>query len=204
MRPWYLVLAMAITWLVGVQGLTSGCATVAYLREGSAPDVEAALVEVRRAEEPAESLAALHEAARLKATVERSDLTFPLGAARMLLAGLLVVASGLALAGRPGGRTLALQALAAFAVFALVDYALTRPLREAWIGVVVQGAFALPEGMAERDLLSRGAFWWWMERARLVVLEVAGLGFAAFALTRPRTRAFFQAARAYAERAGGS
>src|ERR1700753_3761440 len=85
LRPRYLVIAMVITWFVGVQGLTSGLHTAAYLRRGTTP------VELD-AGAPAHEMV---EAARLKALSEIPDVAFPLSVAQILLGGLLVVSSGL-------------------------------------------------------------------------------------------------------------
>ncbi len=52
-------------------------------------------------------------------------VTFPLAVGEVILSALLVVASGLAMGGRRGSRSLALQAIAANALLVLAAFVLT-------------------------------------------------------------------------------
>src|SRR5687767_2461782 len=114
MRPWYLVAAMALTWFIGFFGFWSGCTSIEVLRSGSVPEpaVVAQATPGSGDDAVAKMVTEVREAARVRAMIELYDRTFPLSVARMLLGGLLLVTSAMAMAGRPGARSLALQALA--------------------------------------------------------------------------------------------
>jgi hypothetical protein len=201
LRPWYLVAAMVLTWIIGVQGLATGFASISYLRQGNLVTIET-LAPGADQGDPMQYGLLLGETARLRAMAEQRQVTFPLSAARLLLSGLLVVASGLAMAGRPGGRSLALQALLANAALAIAEYALTRTVRGAWIEAVVAAWSTLPSLAPQRALFEDRAVWWWVWRVRLALFDVGALGLAALALTRPRTRTYFDAV-AHARAGGG-
>ncbi|MGK4009086.1 hypothetical protein WMF31_41170 [Sorangium sp. So ce1036] len=193
LRPWYLVATMLLTWIIGVRGFMAGCGTAMYLRSGMAPDVTAVAEQARDQGDPFQFTFAVLEAAQAHAMSAHQDVAFPLSIAKVLLGGLLVVASGLALGGRPGTRGFVLQVLAANLAFAAVEYALTRDVRGAWIDMVAQAGALLPPGVPEREGLTNPGLWWTAERVRFVLFELCILGFAALALTRERTKLYFQA-----------
>jgi hypothetical protein len=151
----------------------------------------------------------VHEAAYLRAISEQQHVTFPLQVAKLLLSGLLVVASGLAMRGRKGARALALQVLAANAMLALADYVLTRSIRSAWIEAVAQTGEMLPALPAQSGASSEQAFWTWTTRRPLLwwsariwfVLDLGALVLAAIALTRAKTKVFFDAVARATEQA---
>lgn len=183
---------MMLTWLIGVQGLMGGCSVVMILRQGSIADVS---MEIGK-QESADPLAALPmviQAARLKAMGEIQNVTFPLNAAKLLLSGILIVASGLAMGGRPGTRPFALQVVAANAALAVVDYALTRSVRAGWIDAAARAGELLPRALPQRDMMMSHATWWWMERVRFVVFELGSFLLAALALRTKRTKVYFDA-----------
>ena len=186
LRPRYLVGAMIVTWFVGVQGLTMGLHDASYLRHGSSLVTDAATRSPREAA----------EVARLKALGEMADIAFPLAAAQILLSGLLVVSSGLAMGGRRGARSLALQAIGAHLAFAAVDYVLTQRVRGA---VFDAYARAVAETTDLRDPLAFLGFW--RERILFILFHGATMAVGAFALTRERTKAFFAAVARATERA---
>lgn len=192
LRPWYLVAAMALTWFAGIHGLTTGCANAAFLRDGALPDVTTAARNARGAWDLVD-LVALLRAVELQAMRLDARVTYPLAVAEALLAGLLIVASGLAMTGRRGARSLALQAIVANAVLACVAYAATRGMRAAWIEALMRTAATLPIGVPQRDAFSNESFFWWASRLKLVVFDLGVLALGAFALTRARTKAYFDA-----------
>ncbi len=181
---------MAITWFIGVHGVASGFSAIGYLRDGGVPDVAAAQKEA--GDDPTQVVAVVMQAAQRRAFAELREVTFPLSVARLLLSGMLVIASGLAMAGRPGSRTLALQALAANAVLAVVDYTLTRGVRGAWIEAVVRASASL-ELLPEQQLFRSRQAWWWMSRVYFAVFELGTLAAASVTLLGQRTKTFFQA-----------
>lgn len=193
LRPWYLVATMLLTWLIGVRGFMAGCGTAMYLRAGMAPDVMAVAEQARDQGDPFQFTFLVLEAAQARALSLYQDVSFPLSIARLLLGGLLVVASGLALGGRRGTRGFVLQVLCANLAFAAVEYALTRGVRGAWIDMVAQAGALLPPDIPERAGLTNPGLWWTAERVRFVIFELAVLGAAALALTRERTKMYFQA-----------
>jgi hypothetical protein len=200
---------MVLTWLVGVSGLMSGCSTVMVLQQDSVADITNELGKQGAGNDPVQAMWVAIYSAQFKATVEAHAVTFPLSVAKLLLSALLVVTSVLAMGGRPGVRTLALQALAANAALAALDFALTRSVRASWIEAVGRVGDMLPRTIEQRDeLQAQGAalrlitsrqFWWWFERIRFAIIDLGIFGFAAIALTRQRTKVFFEAVAEAAE-----
>lgn len=199
LRPWYLLATMLLTWVIGVRGLVGGCGAAMYLRDGTVHDVAAVTEQARGQGDPFEFTFLVLEAAQARALSDFHGITFPLSVARMLLGGLLLAASGLALGGRPGARSFALQVLLASAAFASVEYVLTRGMRGAWIEMVVRAGATLPADVPERQSLTSPALWWMAERVRFAVFELGALAAAAVALTRDRSKAYFQAVAQSAE-----
>jgi hypothetical protein len=181
---------MIATWLVGVQGVTSGVSTVMFLRQSTMPDDVAALEEATRTPE---GVVKYVEAVELRAVAEHHDRTLPLGIARAMLSLLLVVVSAMVLAGRPSARSTALQVLGANAVFGVVEYALTLELRAQWIGALARSELD-PARYHAGPLLSP-SFWYWASRLHLAAVEVGLPAAAALAVLSKRTQAFFEAAR---------
>lgn len=87
---------------------------------------------------------------------ERARRTrLPLAIGNMLLSGLLVLAASRTFGGRPGARSLALQALGSNGALAVADYVLSRDLRGELVPAVVQVTRAVvkPTGQVpEQDL----------------------------------------------------
>jgi hypothetical protein len=186
LRPWYLVAAMVLTWFTGVHGLTTGCANALFLRDGTLPDLATATKNAKGAWNMID-FTALKDAAELLAMAASARVSFPLAAAAVLLSGLLVVASGLAMA------------LVANAALLLLSYALTRSVRAAWIDAVLRAADALPDGAPERELVRMPWLLWWGARIKLAIFDLGPLLIGALALTRARTKAYFEEAARAAE-----
>jgi hypothetical protein len=188
---------MALTWFVGVQGVADGYTAITNLREGNVPDV--ASIRRQVGDDPMNLIQPIPAAAKQQAASDSKDVTFPLGVAKLLLSGLLVLASGLAMTGRPGARALALQALAANVAFAGLDYTLTRQVRAAWIESVARVFESLPHLLPEYAVLKDRAAWWWFERSRFALFDIGVLGVASLALLRERTKLYFRAVADAAE-----
>lgn len=191
LRPFYLVAALVVTWIVGVQGIASGFATASYLREGHLPDATA--LSLRAGPDAVAQLSATYAIAERIALGEATRLAFPISVATVLLSGLLVVASGLALTGRRGAQSLALQALLANSALAIVTYILLAPVRDAAVGAAVEAAAAMTLAESERAMQSP-LMWKWLGRMRFGVGELGLYVLTAIALTRPRSTEFFRAA----------
>lgn len=188
LRPWYLVAAMVLTWFAGVHGLTTGCANTMFLRAGKVPDLTAA-AQAAKSGKDVMDFAALMRSAELGAMLSHVKITFPLSIAEAILGGLLVIASGLAMSGRRGSRSLVFQAILANALFAVLAYVATVRVRATWIEVVARAAISLPESAPQRDANAL----WWATRIKLVLFDLTPLLLAFIALTREKTRIFFDA-----------
>jgi hypothetical protein len=192
LRPWYLVAALLLTWIIGVRGFMEGCGMAIFLRSGVAPDLAAVAEQARDQSDPIEVMSLVGTAAAFRVFSDHQAIAFPLSVARALLGGLLVLASGFALGGRPGARGFALQVIAANLAFAAAEYALTSGVRGAWISAVAQAGALLPPDTPPRESLTNSALLWaWMRLG--LALFMTTLGAAALALMRPRTKAYFQA-----------
>lgn len=112
----------------------------------------------------------------------------PLAAANVLLSALLIVACARALASKPNAHNLAIQAVAANILYALVDYVVSAPIRDA---VIASAASRAPPGDIALDPSQFAAVGAWVGRL-LSVAHVTALGLVAYALTRPRVIALFQ------------
>jgi hypothetical protein len=182
---------MVLTGFVGFNGMTAGCQNAMFLREGRVPDLNTAVQNARAALDTL-SVGAMINAAKLSAMLASVKVTFPLSLAQAILGGLLVVASGLAMGGRRNARSLAIQAVLASALLAVADFVLTRGMRAQWIDTVVGAASTLPAGQ-QRESLSSGTMILVLLRIKLMIVDLGPLALALLALTRGRTKAFFEA-----------
>ncbi|MFT3775027.1 MAG: hypothetical protein QM820_57500 [Minicystis sp.] len=183
---------MVLTWFAGVHGLTTGFANAMFLREGRLPDLSAAAHAAKTGIDVMD-FAALVRAAELSAMLTHVKVTFPLAVAEAMLGGLLVIGSGLAMGGRRGARSLALQVIAANALLAIAAYLLTRGVRTGWIEVVMGTASALPEASPQRAAFGEPATLWWAARIKLIFFDLGPLALGVLALSSGRTRTFFDA-----------
>ncbi len=193
LRPWFLVIAMLTVWVAGVLGVTSGCGTVMYLREGTMPDEVAALDTAKSSPQPVQALQQYAVVAQLRAVAVCKPVTMPVSIARVLLSMTLVAASAMVLAGRRGALSFSLQALAANTLFALIAYGVTAEVRDLWISSVVQASGQLDLPAEEGIYFRSPAFWYWFTRGELIVLQVGVLLAAAFAVSLPRSRLYLAA-----------
>jgi hypothetical protein len=193
LRPWFLLVAMLTLWLAGVVGVTSGCGTVMYLREGTMPDDAAALDQARANPDATTALQEYAVTSQLRAVATHKRVTLPLSIGRVLLSMTLVAAAAMVMSGRRNALSFSLQALVVNGVFSIVSYALTSDVRAQWIGAVVEVAqvLALPpdEALAFRD----ASTWYWFTRAEVLVLQLGVLGAAAAAILSPKSRLFLSA-----------
>ncbi|MBI4704982.1 MAG: hypothetical protein HY744_28075 [Deltaproteobacteria bacterium] len=190
---------MCLTWVVGVLGASSGCANVAYLAGWYRPPPETLDPgAIDAASQPLVHSSRVVEQARLRATADAHRVAFPLGIAKLLLGTLLVLASAAALAARPSARSLALQAVAASALLAALDHGLLGSVRDE-VGravaadMVEHGFGQLPDMSREESVAFFRGIYGAAELLRLALLEIGVYGGALLALTRARTKAFFEA-----------
>lgn len=209
---------MVLMWMLGTFGSMSGCSQMNYLRGANelpatidrmlsdAPGDDTRGLDVTS---PLVRTGLIREKARLAALADHQRRAFPVALAQAMLGALLVIAALSVMTRRRGWRTLALQFVAANAVFAVVTYALLAPVREAMTAAVAAELAHASESDDTADatdasaLASRRKE---VEAAELqsLVLQLAAFGAAAFALTRPRTRAYFEAGGIDARTRGGS
>jgi hypothetical protein len=198
---------MMLTWFVGVQGMNEGFTIASFLRSGTIPAGPVTA--------PSEwTMADLRQALaieQLQALLAHTHVTFPLMIAETILAGLLVVASGLALSGRRGARSLALQAIGANAVLAVVQFALTAPVRAAYVDAAIRAVDAATHAFdtmtlppEERAVFLNPSVFHWILRFKLLLGDLLPLALAVLALTRARTKVYFEAVARAAKSADDS
>lgn len=184
-RPAYLILALVVAWSFGVGGVMSGCNTLQFYRQTTHPSPA---FDARMSQDLRDQAEALN-AARVEALDTHHHRMIPLAAADVLLSGLLIVACARALSGRPAGHNLALQAIGANIAYAVVDYFVSNPLREA---VIQAGASHPPTTVPPLPEAQIAAIYAWFFRSTLAA-EVLVLALAAYALTRPRVLRWYRA-----------
>lgn len=195
LRPWYVLVAMLLTGYIGLSGAFDGIQIASLLRGSALPDTASIAERAKDGGDLFHYVWSIGDGAQLQALTEMSNRAFGLSVAQILLFGLLFVASTAAMSGRRGSRALALQAIFAAAAFMAVDYALKRSVRMAGVEAMVRAALPLqpePPWADPRTL--------WNIKRTLFAMQLGPLVFAAFALTRPRTKAFFEAVARRAER----
>lgn len=177
---------MVMTWFIGMYGITAGFETAVYLRQGTMPE----MIEPSGQPDDAREFVRI---ARLRAIAEARQRTLPLAVGEVLLSLVLVAASVMAMAGRPGGSSFVSQALVANAAFAVVEYALTKSVRAEYIDAVARAGPALFAGRVEPAVPFTPVLWW-SERIKLVVFDVGLLGLGLAAVRAKRSQAYFAAA----------
>lgn len=187
-RPPYLVVALIVGWILGIGGVMGGCELLRFYQE---PDTT---VEVHKAPDDelgnyfAEQRRASKEASA-KALEQYHDRMVPLAVANVLLSALLILACARALAAKKNAHSLALQAVAANILYAVADYFLSAPVREAIIAATASRPF--PGDTQQLDPAQFSAAVAWSVRL-MSAGQILTLGLVAFALTRPRVIAFFR------------
>ncbi|MBK9261596.1 MAG: hypothetical protein IPM54_17540 [Polyangiaceae bacterium] len=206
-RPWYLILAMVSSWLVGVRGLSDSFSTLLFLRENNLPDIQPLVRGLSESSEPLEALGYLLNAAHMRALGEAAKVAFPLTVGKLILSVLLVITSAMAMSGRPGSRMLAIQAHLAYAALASATFWLLRETRYAVVDVMGSVHHLLPKLLASEPpqtvqlmsaMLSKSAMLW-LSRVSFALFGVGALVLGALALMTTRTKAFFDAVAAATE-----
>ncbi|PIE06194.1 MAG: hypothetical protein CSA75_00790 [Sorangium cellulosum] len=187
-RPLFLTIALIVGWTFGIGGVMNGCGILRFYQEPNAevqvaPPAEEGLgayfAEQQRASEKATADALSANQARM----------VPLAVANALLSALLIFACARALAAKPGAHILALQAVAANILYAVADFILYSPVREAVVDSMI---LRPPPGQVENfdpKQLALAATW---SFRMFAVAHVITLGFIAYALSRPAVITFFQ------------
>lgn len=195
LRPWFLVAALLLTWLVGMHGMRTGCQTAAYLKNGAIPDTSEAVEDAREADNPARAFDLLSASAEAGALAETRERTLPLAVARLLLSTLLVAATALALVGRRGAPRLLGQALIAMIAFAVIEYALTKDTRAIYLRTLATSAAELGAGQAQGFVIKARL----LLSMKLVLIDVGAMVLTGMALLSRRSRTFFDVTARAAE-----
>jgi hypothetical protein len=188
-RPWYLIAALLGALAYGVGGSCDGLREATISRDLSQLAASGAV-------NSAEVLAALEKHLEvLDATKSRS---FPLHVAAILLGAAMVVYAFRAMAGRPDARGPLLQLIVVQAALGIATFFLLKDVRHSqlalWATEVRTHVKESPdprraEHWATMMITTRAAF----QPVYLIFHTLGSLAFV-FALTRPRTRAFYEAA----------
>jgi hypothetical protein len=193
-RPWYLVAALLAALTLGVIAGREGYTNVELLRN-TIDDPPAQGTDADRA-----SIESVRE--RLLETVdEQKSRLFPMSVAMILLGVTSMLFAFRAMAGRAGAREVLIQLVVAQAGLNLAAYPLLGATRNAELDLeeahLIGGAHesmpadAPPE--TERVMRIQVAMWRW-RAPMLVALETLGAAFIVVALTRQKSRQFFEAA----------
>jgi hypothetical protein len=146
----------------------------------------------------------LHDAAYMRALGESARIALPLSVGKLVLSVLLVITSAMAMSGRPGSRTITIQAHLAYATLGGATFWLLRDVRYAAIDTLSSVHYLLPKLFALQPPQALEA--WNVLFQKLVLLMLARISFAIFgvgtllvgalALMTKRTKAFFEATAA--------
>lgn len=190
--PRLFAFAMVLCMALGFGGTMNGCNELQFYRsttreEPPMPDGDEAEREKWR------------EGVRASwAVFDRARATqVPLAAADLVLSSLLLMVAWRALQGRPGTRGLAAQAVAANGAYAVLEYALSTPVRAAFVGVLVEhiprSSLRLPTPLPEAQLSEAlgQALYFALFRAPFG-FKLASYALALVALSRPSVRAYLE------------
>jgi hypothetical protein len=197
-RPWYLVVALVLVSLTGVTAAAEGCGMVGYYR-GTLPLVDQPIGDGVTDEDRAliQSAALQVEAAR----EQDRRILFPLAAGGLVLGMAMFAFATAAMAGRDGARRAVTQLVAVRAVMLAVEFMTTKREREAEQELrrahLVADIRATHISQAEQMIAQNDAS---LKRfgpsvaVGYVVVKILAFGLVVLALTRQRTRAFYEAA----------
>jgi len=197
-RPFFLLLALVVSFMLGTSGWVSGCATIAYYNAGDPSALKTGAIPEKNAAERPRYEAAVDQWVIASDAGKRH--AFPLGVAAFVLGAAALALAARGLAGRQGGRSALVQVLSVQAVLAFVTFGATREIRWAERERDVAGQllamppFASPD---ERLVHERGV------RALYTLIGPAAMGmrtlmtlFVVLALTRPSARELLEPAGA--------
>lgn len=196
-RPWYLVVALVLVSLAGVTAAADGCAIVGYYR-GALP-MEAPLADgISTADAQLIQEATEH----LKSTLDQDrHVVFPMAIGGLVLGMAMFAFAAAAMAGRDGARRAVTQLVAVRAVVLTVEFMTTRHVREADEELrrarTVADVRSAHSQQADYVIAQQDA---WQKRwgrtlaVGAVTIKILAFGLVVLALTRQRTRAFYEAA----------
>ncbi len=192
-RPWYLIAALLFAWVFGAAGFIDGCNDAHELRQGYADAADHYIVNApSEASRVAQADALQHY---FDAKIGMSARLYPMSIGAFLLGATLTLFAARAMAGRSGARSPVIQLTLVQAALVIAAFALTRPVREAWVGVLMAQPFDTGGDTDAARIITQ--YFPRIYRGGYVVFLVVRTAIAAFiviALTRSRTKKFFEAA----------
>ena len=163
-----LLATLFVCWALGVHTALDGYATIRILGDPFAAD--------------GLQIPSVMRDALVQSILANSSIVLPVAVAQILLGGLLVVVSIGLLARARVSVNLGLQVLAVNGLVFMIGYFVAGPIRDALVSALMK----LPEIQAAGASADPGNFYWAF-RLRLAA-QLAALGFAAWVITRPRSR----------------
>ncbi|MDP9149865.1 MAG: hypothetical protein M3O36_08015 [Myxococcota bacterium] len=199
-RPWYLVLALMGALALGMTGACSGWSTMTLYRE----PIDSSLAAQGIADEADRAAVSSRVDAYVRTLDGAKARGWPLGVASLLVGGAIVILAMRALGGSGGARTALVQLVVAQAGLNAASFWLMRDVFDADLRVFeARQAAEIHERVPEKpraDEMSRTTAA--MLRAAnpiAVVLRTIGSALVVVALTRRRSRAFFDPSAAALE-----
>lgn len=197
-RPWYLVVALVLVSLAGVTAAAEGCATIGYYR--GALQIEAPL---------SDGISEMDQAAIRAATDrytqsldEEKKTVFPLATSEVVLGMAMFAFAAAAMSGRDGARRALTQIVAVRAGVIILSFFLTKRVRAADEDLRHARDVALMR-VAEGDKAESIVGTYYKHRQGIALAgltaKAIALGLVVLALTRRRTRDFYETAEAYAD-----
>ncbi len=197
-RPPWLLAALVVALLFGASSWNEGCSRIELYRGSQSADM---VVDARVQDESArEAITKMYE--RFGAIADETrPVVLPLAVATFVLGAALLALSARGLAGRTNTRSALVQVVAAQAILAAASFAATRPYRDAELAWNAQDSVAVQRATVQDEVTfrQRAAM---IEGARRysapigIALRMLGSGLVLLALTRQRSRDFFEAAGA--------
>jgi hypothetical protein len=197
-RPWYLVAALVGAWILGATAMNEGCYEISYYKTPDHAELVQAEAETfgRDADHTAVVQALEHYFSVIDGAKTR---VFPLAIAALLLGAAMWALAAGAMASRSGARTALVQVISVHALVIVLAFAITPDVRAAEAEEISRRA-ALTTPMPPPGPM-RDARRFVMDHSRFIPilrrsLRLISYALVLVALTRRRTREFFEAARA--------
>jgi hypothetical protein len=187
-RPWYLVAALLGALALGLSGGYSGCATWAiYHGEIPRSDIVAGFT----SDTDRDAVGAAWD--RLVAAYDAAaPHEYPMGIALLLVSAALVLFAMRGMAGRGSARNILMQLVIVQAVLYVVEYFLTTGIRAADLDLYAAKQIAVTHDPEVEQLMALVKRAPWLLSFGLIVRTFAS-ALIVFALTRQRSREFFEA-----------
>ena len=192
-RPWYLIAALICAWVFGASAANEGCTTVSFYKAEHSELGASGLEHARETDRGAVDKITQRYVSVLDDAKKR---VFPLGIASLLLGSVMWGLAAGAMAGRRGARTALLQVISVHALVVACAYAITPDVRQATVDARLK-LFALepePKSLTEREAQRFVREHMSIIPAAALSLHLLGYALVLLALTRRRTREFFEAA----------